>query len=241
MRPRIVEAALQALFPPDARCPGCGDLSGLSGDWLCESCRAAFAPRHERVREPNWPEYGIWEAFTAFRYRGAVRGAIHHFKFRCARELSEPLGDALAELYESVVIQRPDVLVPIPLHRARLRERGFNQSRLLADRLSARIGVPVEEALVRVRRTKQQARLSMGKREGNASGAFAAKRAFDGETAMLVDDILTSGSTANECARTLRAAGAGEVWLIAIANASGHYARENPDLRPSDADSERFD
>jgi ComF family protein len=228
---RLPEAILQLFYPPDARCPGCGDLSGLSGInekediWLCAACSEAFQPRFEIIRDAAWPADGIWQAYTAFRYSDIARSVIHSFKFRRCRDLCEPLAEIMGEVYRSVVMLRPDVIAPIPLHKMRERERGFNQSELLAGSLSNIIGVPCEYLLARTKRTRQQASLAHDKRAANTAGAFRAERNLDGQTVMLVDDVITSGHTANECAATLRAAGASEVWLIAPANASGNFDR----------------
>jgi len=226
---RLWNALLQLLYPPDARCAGCGDLNGAQGGWLCDACIEALHPQFDRVRSPEWPEDGVWEAFTAYRYNTVIRQVLHAYKFRSVRALSEPLAYALTELYNSLVYQRPDVIVPVPLHRRRLRERGFNQSLLLAQELSERIGVPCAELLTRTKRTRQQAKLSHEQRSANISGAFAATVPLSGRTVMLLDDIVTSGATANECAAVLRQAGASEVWLIAVANASGIYSRSKVD------------
>ena len=224
---RLPAAILQLLYPPDARCPGCDDLSGLSGideredAWLCVNCSEAFQPRFEILQDPNWPADGIWQAYTAFRYGDIARSVIHSFKFRRCRDLCGPLAEMLSELYRSLVMLRPDIIAPIPLHKMRERERGFNQSELLAKRLSEIVGVPCERLLARTKRTRQQASLAHEKRAANTAGAFRAERRLDGQSVMLVDDVITSGHTANECAATLRAAGATEVWLITFANASG--------------------
>jgi ComF family protein len=224
---RLPIAILQLLYPPDARCPGCGDLSGLSNidnqenAWLCAICSEAFEPRFEIIQDATWPSDGIWQAYTAFRYGDIARSIIHSFKFRRCRDLREPLARILGELYRSLVMLKPDVIAPIPLHKMRERERGFNQSELLAESLSHIIGVPCERLLARTKRTRQQASLAHERRAANTAGAFRAERSLNEQSVMLVDDVITSGHTANECAATLRAAGASEVWLIAPANASG--------------------
>ena len=227
---RILEPILRLLFPPNARCAGCGDLNGAEDGWLCETCLEALEPNLDIVRSTDWPEDGIWEAFTAYRYHSVIRQVLHTYKFRHVRALSVPLGEALYEVYLSLIYQRPDVIVPVPLHKHRLRERGFNQALLLAKELSARSGIPCAELLVRSKRTRQQARLPHEQRAANIAGAFTVTEPLNGRTVMLLDDILTSGATANECAAALRKAGAGEVWLIAVANASGVHGRGNRDL-----------
>ena len=117
---RLPAAILQLLYPPDARCPGCGDLSGLSGiderenAWLCAHCSEALEQRFEIIRDANWPADGIWQAYTAFRYGDIARSVIHSFKFRRCRDLCVPLAKILSELYRSVVMLRPDIITPIP-------------------------------------------------------------------------------------------------------------------------------
>ena len=108
--------------------------------------------------------------------------------------------------------------MPVPLARGRERERGFNQAALVAERLALALGVPLRARwLVRARATRPQTDLGAAERRANVRGAFAADTSVAGRHVVVVDDVLTTGATAAECARTLRAAGAARVGVLAVA------------------------
>jgi ComF family protein len=111
-----------------------------------------------------------------------------------------------------------DLIVPVPLHAARLRERGFNQSALLAESLSGKLGIPVQDALVRSRATRSQVGLGRAARRRNVASAFEARsRLKVGSAVCLVDDVATSGATLAAAAEALVAAGAGSVTAVTFA------------------------
>ena len=114
----------------------------------------------------------------------------------------------------------PDCLIPVPLHPTRLRQRGYNQALEIARPLSTRLQIPLEiDAVRRIRATPAQALLPLKERARNVRGAFVARRRFDGQRVAIVDDVMTSGHTANSLAQCLRRAGAEniEVWVVARA------------------------
>jgi ComF family protein len=176
-------------------------------DGLCGTCRRR-RPRFAYAR-------------AAARYGGLVREAIHAFKFAGRRGLAEPLGDLVAELGLSALPgATPDLLLPVPLHRRRERERGYNQALLLSRRLERAWGVPVAaDVLVRRGATAPQADLDAPARRRNVRGAFAVTNpeTILGRHVVLVDDVLTTGATAGECARCLLRAGASTVGVLTIA------------------------
>lgn len=191
-------------------CPRCGRQFAspitlkYSASHLCAVCRK---------RRPSYTQ-----AWSSYAYEPPLQEAIRLFKYR--RKVV--LADALGELWSSSWHDVPaiDVLIPVPLHPARLREREFNQSLLLADRLNRRLHLPIShDNLVRVRATKLQSELPRAARLKNLRGAFAVRR--PGEVAskrvLLVDDVLTTGTTVNECAKTLRKAGSGDVYVVTLA------------------------
>ena len=152
-----------------------------------------------------------------------TREALHAFKFGGRRGLAAPLGDLIAELgLGALPGAAPDLLVPVPLHRRRARERGYNQSALLAMRVARAWGLPVaHDALARIAPTRPQTELDAAARRGNVRGAFAARRpeAVAGRHVLLVDDVFTTGATAAECARCLVGAGAEAVGVLTLARA----------------------
>jgi len=209
----------------DPLCGGCWDAIRRLGPPACERCglpfltlRPAFAPAglcggcaQER---PAWD----W-ACAAAEYEGAARDALHAFKFHGKRALARPLAALLLEQWgPALAAAGLDALVPVPLGRARERERGFNQAALVAERLAGTLGVPLRPRwLVRARATQPQSDLGAAERRANVRGAFAADTAVAGRHVVIVDDVLTTGATAAECARMLRAAGAARVGVLTVA------------------------
>jgi ComF family protein len=198
-------ANLERIAPPWCRC--CGVPLGIDG--LCGACRSR-RPRFAYAR-------------AALRYGDLAREAIHAFKFGGRRTLADPLGDLLAGLGLSALPgAAPDVLVPVPLHPRRARERGYNQALLLARRLERAWGVPVvADALRRAVATQPQADLDAAARKRNVRNAFAVNypELVAGRHVVLVDDVLTTGATAGECAMSLRRAGAATVGVLTVARA----------------------
>jgi ComF family protein len=177
------------------------------GGSLCGACRL------------HRPAYSY--ARAAARYDAVVREALHVFKFRGRRSLAGPLGDLLADgVEQSLPLGRPDLLVPVPLHPRRARERGFNQALLLARRVGQAWERPVRgDVLLRIVATPSQTALAAPARRSNVRGAFRVRRpeAIAGRHVALVDDIVTTGATVSECARCLEESGAVAVGVLAVA------------------------
>jgi ComF family protein len=154
-------------------------------------------------------------------YEASLRTAIHELKYRGRRRLAGRLAEALlAEPAPRAVLSDAVVLVPVPLHPRRRRERGFNQSELIAQALGRLTRLPVAaSALVRRQDTPSQSGLSAAERRRNVASAFVVRRrpAIAGRVVVIVDDVLTTGATARACASALRAAGARSVRLLTIA------------------------
>ncbi|HML20052.1 MAG TPA: ComF family protein [Aggregatilinea sp.] len=155
-------------------------------------------------------------------FDGAVRDAVHALKYDGMRRVAEPLGDLLAGLIEDSG-QVPDLVVGIPLSSQRLAERGYNQAGLIAHRVAERLGVPDElEAVTRVKNTASQVDLSAAERQENVKDAFRAEPGqVAGRRVLVIDDVLTTGSTMSACAEALRLAGASQIFGGAIGGA-GH-------------------
>ena len=191
-------------------CAGCqqtvADAEGLDERGYCGACRRE-PPAFEFVR-------GIGP------YEGSLRRLIHLLKYDGVRPVAETMGARLAA--GAAELGDVDLIVPAPLHWRRRLARGFNQSALIAEALSRRIGVPcARRALVRVRPTPAQAGLSQQQRRRNLQGALRTPRpeTVRGKTVLLVDDVMTTGATLTACARTLRRAGAKEVRALVVARA----------------------
>lgn len=195
-------------------CRLCGDLvlrepaHPHAGGILCRHCRA-LPPGMDRV-------------LAASAYEHVARTAIHQFKFAHKTGLGTPLAQLiLTHLPQDFDSRRYHAIVPVPLHAQRLRQRGYNQSAILARKLSKALRIPlVRHALRRVRQTGEQALIKeRHSRHANIQGAFQATNpALVSEKALiLVDDVVTTGATASECAYALKQAGAVEVLVVAIA------------------------
>ena len=201
-------AGLTFIDSPMCRICGIRFPSREGGDHVCGSCLSS-PPRFDLAR-------------SAGVYDGTLKAAIHAFKYRGGLLFAKPLGRLLAQHGRRALDGGPaDILVPVPLHAKRLRERGFNQSLELARCVGASWGVPVSvEGLSRTRNTPQQVGLSRAERSRNMRGAFAwSGGRLGGRRVLLVDDVYTSGATANECAGVLKRAGAGAVAVLTLAHA----------------------
>lgn len=195
-------------------CPKCGrPIAGRAMTpfvTACGECRLA-PPRFGVCRSPGLYEEGL-------------KQCIHLFKYEGRRGLARPLGLLMAECVAREFHETKfDALVPVPLHRSKLRDRGFNQAELLARELGSRIGVPVaHRALVRVEARESQSTLARAARLKNVRGVFAVsgRGAAEGKRFLLIDDVFTTGATVGECARVLLGSGAAAVDVCALAIAA---------------------
>jgi ComF family protein len=230
----ILDPVLAAVFP--ARCPSCATwLERPSCGPLCERCWEAL-PRHQGARcacgvavgavattcgrcRRGLSPFGL--GLSVGPYEGGLRLLVHELKFRGRHRVAERLAERMVQVPGCTGVLSPDaVLVPVPLHPRRWRERGFNQSELLANALGRRSGLSVAaSALVRRKDTAPQTGLTRAGRRSNVAGAFAVRRrgSVAGRVAVLVDDVVTTGATARACADALRAAGATDVRLFTAA------------------------
>jgi ComF family protein len=191
------------------------------GLFFVDRCAACDAPTKPRVVLCPACATTVERAsseLAPFVYGGALATAITRFKYEPIPELARQLGQLLAH-EARVRCMRADIVVPVPLHPSRLFDRGFNQAALLARPVARAIGATFRpRALERIRATPQQAELDREERIRNVSGAFRARQCFAGATvALLVDDVRTTGSTQDECARVLREAGCRRVDCLVLA------------------------
>ena len=210
----------QVILDADRRDPLCGrcwcSITRL-GPPGCDVCGAA-SPTVVSFTGSQRVEHGREGARAAAIYEGALREALHAFKFSRKRALARPLGDLALEQCAASLPEGIEAVIPVPLARERERERGFNQALLLARRIAGRLELPTRPRwLVRVRATRPQSDLSAAERRANVRGAFRASRRVAGRHVVVVDDILTTGATLEACARALRAAGARRVGVLTVA------------------------
>ena len=190
---------------------------------FCERCAEPFSrPVAEAFVCANCGEraWALSRLRAAYLEKGSVREAILGFKYRRQFHLRPWLGRWLEDGFrQHYAAEEWDALVPVPLHPDRRKKRGFNQSREIATWLGRRAGIPVVEALQRVKATVPQARLSRAARLRNLKGSLELAGGFDprGRRLVICDDVFTTGATADACARMLRRAGADEVVALTVA------------------------
>ena len=211
---------LDVLLPP--ACAGCGSAGAL----LCATCAGSFRPASlpaARFVSAD-PAIAIGQdlclALAAFTFEGPIRTALARLKYEGASQLARPLSEAaIPTLTVLLEITGAMPLVPVPVHRERLRERGYNQAELIARALGSMAGAPVLDLLERVRPTTKQHRLDRAARLANLRAAFATRsdRRPAPVTVILVDDIVTTTATVEACASVLRSAGSREVYAFALA------------------------
>jgi ComF family protein len=236
-------AALDLLFP--ALCPVCQATLGqgrrdplcgvcwesierITPPW-CDRCGLPFGEFRDSGSSDAVGGFGLcgacmvdppvfdW-ARSAAIYSGVVREAIHAFKFNGKAALARPLAALMLEGCAAGLPADVTAVVPVPLARARERERGYNQAALLAERIADGRGLPLRARwLTRLRDTRAQSDLTATERRANVRRAFGASPAVRGAHVVLVDDVLTTGATVAECCRVLRAAGAAGVGVLTVA------------------------
>ena len=215
-----LEAALQLLFP--LRCPECGREVGSKGAWCAGCVQELWSPRRLDVAERGMRHVERCQVLTG--YQGAVRTLLHGLKFQGRRANAAPLSWllSLADEEELEELVSPDVLViPVPVSADRLAERGFNQVELLFGDWSRQQGLEWDAGtLLRRRPTTPQWELDRTQRRENIKGAFFvnAPATVQDRHILLVDDIVTTGRTLEECAAALHQAGAVSVRALALAN-----------------------
>jgi ComF family protein len=221
-------ALLDLAFPP--RCAACREpLASSAEEPFCPTCREAVDPVPAGCSRCGLPgpaplcgacladPPAFDEVRAAALFGGPLADAVHALKYRDRPALSRPLGRWLAR---RVSLPEGSALVPVPLARRRRIDRGYDQAALLARHLSRAAGLPLlAGALRRVRETPPQVGRTRAERARNVAGAFAAGPAVRGRCIALVDDVVTTGATADACARALRASGARRVIAVALGRA----------------------
>lgn len=225
----LIHSGLDLLFPP--ACVHCK----APNVWLCQNCKSGIffitsivCPRcGTPASSPACTQCSTNRLHYIDGIRSAavfednpMRSAVHHLKYQGRKVLASSLAEMLAETYRYYNLNA-DVIIPVPLHRTRLKERGYNQSTLLAKKLGRLVGLPVDTTtLYRTRDTGQQMALKAQQRRHNVAGAFACRGHLSGLKFLLVDDVCTTGSTLDACAMSLKMNGADAVWGLTLAKAT---------------------
>jgi len=224
---RLGEIALDILFP--RYCVGCRK----EGSFICDSCLLS----QPLIVPPVCPLCGRpqasgilcsdcirWKAEidgirSPFRFEGVIQQAVYQLKYRNLRAIAPMLAGLLYDFMKITPV-RGDALVPVPLHKSRIRERGYNQSALLAKELAKLSGLPViQNSLVKHEKSMPQARsANVEERKKNVSGVFSIRdERLTGRSVILIDDVSTSGATLDACAGVLKEAGVLSVWGLTLA------------------------
>lgn len=239
MRDRL----LNLIYP--ARCPVCGEIAVPFGSLICPDCekklpviRGARCKRCSKPIEEEEAEYCYdcrkrsflcESGFAVFRYNGLMSESVAGFKFRGRREYASYYSARMAgEAARFLQICRPELLIPVPLHKKRYAARGYNQAGLLAEGISRITGIPCADCLERKKNTRPQKQLKCTGRAKNVGDAFAvSERRWEQlpdlpRSAVIVDDIYTTGSTVEACARVLKDAGVRHVSFLVLCIGRGY-------------------
>ncbi len=208
----VWQHAMELLLP--SRCVGCG----AGGTYLCDACLGRARRAGPLAFDPA--DRAFDEVTAPLVYEGTARTAVHRLKYSGLRAIAPSMARPMAEALSSPQV-RADVIVPVPLHPSRLRQRGFNQALLLARPIAEAVGLPVRDDLLQrlVASTPQVDAGSIDERRANVDGAFglAPGAEIAGLRVVLVDDVLTTGSTLEAAAGVLKRGGARSVHALAFA------------------------
>lgn len=229
---------LDILFP--RRCPVCGEVVKEAGGLICPSC----FPKLSFIKSPTCKKCGkeivdrtkeycedcmahhhsFEYCIGLLNYDETSRRSMAKIKYENKREYLDFYGNAMAVRHGRTIRQmHVDAVIPVPVHRSRRRKRGFNQAEILADLIGEKLKIPVmPELLLRSKKTMPQKELTAAERLKNLSGAFRAGEVPKGiKNVLLVDDIYTTGSTAEACSRVLKSAGVENVYVAVICMTGG--------------------
>lgn len=212
---KLLPSILDLLYP--ARCAFCHSFMKRQELRLCAECRKKLP-----FTKGGGAQHGDFFSLcvSPLCYQDDVRASIHRYKFGGCPGYARTYGALCAACVRENVTQDFDLISWVPLSRKRLRERGYDQAKLLAEAIAVDLDAKAVSTLEKVRDAAKQSQTgSAEKRRANISGAYRAKEpdAFCGKTVLLVDDVVTTGATLSECARTLRAAGAKDVLCVTLA------------------------
>lgn len=219
-----------------------GIMQGRTYDFLCEKCRAHIKEKY--IQEPYCLKCGKQlddmtqeycddcksaahmydRGLAIFKYHDDIKESVYSFKYKDCKIYGDFYGEQMAEKYKDIITKwQPDVIVPVPIHRSRMRKRGYNQAELIAKALSQKLSLPMDiNVLLREKKTEPQKKLSKDIRIKNVENAFkVTKNVVRYNKIILVDDIYTTGATINACAQVLKRAGVQRVYFISICIGAG--------------------
>lgn len=205
---KIFGFVLDFLFPRK-----CGVCNKLNDNFVCKDC----LKRINSFKIYNFSEEGIW----IYRYEGIVRNLIIDYKFKDKSYLCELFANCILSDGEVCkIIRKYDIILPVPLHEKRFKDRGYNQSKLISDILAQKLGVQTfDDVLVKIKNTLPQGKNLLHDRRKAIKGAFFVENPdkIRGKNVLIFDDIYTTGNTANECKKIIEESGAKSVEILTIA------------------------
>ena len=223
----FLQFAIEFLLP--RFCLLCNKRIVHSNSLVCDSCANEFTPAEppesimRMLNSSLGSEVHFDAAFCLWKFEGKVQTLIHHLKYNefwsIGKFIAGPFADRLQQLG---IDERNSLLVPVPLHKTRLRERGYNQAEILCHFVTANTSIPTNSSLIkRIRYTSTQTQLSLEQRKRNVTDAFAVdeRQQLLHKTVILVDDVLTTGATTNACAKELRKLNPRNIWVFTVAKA----------------------
>ena len=227
---------LDWIYPP--QCVSCG----TDGSLFCRDCRSALQPvgdhtcvkcgkplkKGRSCRLCMTAGFPFLAARAPYIYEGPAAALIKKLKYEGCLELAPILSDLLYEFWKGLGWEA-DLIVPVPLSEKRRAQRGFNQSELIGRPFAKKTGIPIRPgALMKIRHTAQQVGLNAEERRANLSGAFAAESVIvRGKRILLLDDVMTTGSTFAECSAVLLKAGAGSVNCLSVATTPADHGSQD--------------
>lgn len=217
---KIIADLLDFLFPP--HCPLCHAYVESRGGWCPKCLEQAVQPHRLPLSVPM--QTVLADAWAFGFYRGSLRDLIRHLKYQKKRSNLPYIETLLQSAAAWPQLQRLlaviDLAVPVPLYPAKEKQRGFNQTELIFRNFLARQDIPWQRCLLRIRQTRPMYELNEREREANLRNAFVVEESAQlaEKNILLLDDIFTSGATAGECARVLKAAGAKAVYVLVLAS-----------------------
>lgn len=228
---RIIDGILNVFYP--RHCPVCHEILKDQGRMICKRCEKELSPvkeprcfkcgkpvgeREEYCSDCCRTEHLYDQGRGIFIYDDKMRTSITRFKYYGCREYGDFYARAMC-IYAGEEIRRwrPDLIVPVPVHRKKLKMRGFNQSAYLAEKISSFTGIPADMTLVtKPRSTKSQKKLTAHERQMNLREAFRVEKNVKGCSILVVDDVYTTGSTIDAMAHVLREKGAQKIWFLTV-------------------------
>jgi len=233
----ITDYLLDMVFP--RRCPVCDEVLPFGGKLICDDCerkmvfvreprcrrcgKTLISDRGEYCADCSGISHSFDRAVSVFVYNDAMQEAVFRFKYRGRQEYADFFAESIKQyLGREILSFGAEALIPVPIHKNRLKKRGFNQAELIAERLGSLIGIPLEKKLVkRVEDTRPQKGLSREERRKNLKRAFKLTR-NDVKLCrvIVVDDIYTTGSTVDEMAELLKKAGVSSVYVVTLCSGS---------------------